>query len=86
MFAKGYGKNNEPLRGYVLTFCIGLAFILISKLNSSYDDSDIIDRKLHRPIQTHRSRTDIPGHEYSPSNSCRATLKYFKAVWAFFYP
>uniref|UniRef100_A0A8C2X744 Solute carrier family 12 member 2 n=1 Tax=Cyclopterus lumpus TaxID=8103 RepID=A0A8C2X744_CYCLU len=33
MFAKGYGKNNEPLRGYVLTFCIGLAFILIAQLN-----------------------------------------------------
>ena len=32
VFAKGYGKNNEPLRGYVLTFCIGLAFILIGKL------------------------------------------------------
>uniref|UniRef100_A0A4W5NZ48 Solute carrier family 12 member 2 n=1 Tax=Hucho hucho TaxID=62062 RepID=A0A4W5NZ48_9TELE len=29
MFAKGYGKNNEPLRGYILTFCIALAFILI---------------------------------------------------------
>ncbi|XP_068452287.1 solute carrier family 12 member 2-like isoform X2 [Clinocottus analis] len=33
MFAKGYGKNNEPLRGYVLTFGIGLAFILIAQLN-----------------------------------------------------
>uniref|UniRef100_A0A8C5B8A1 Solute carrier family 12 member 2 n=1 Tax=Gadus morhua TaxID=8049 RepID=A0A8C5B8A1_GADMO len=33
MFAKGYGKNNEPLRGYILTFCIALAFILIAKLN-----------------------------------------------------
>ncbi|XP_056144616.1 solute carrier family 12 member 2-like [Lampris incognitus] len=33
VFAKGYGKNNEPLRGYVLTFCIGLAFILIGDLN-----------------------------------------------------
>ncbi|XP_074495642.1 solute carrier family 12 member 2 [Sebastes fasciatus] len=33
MFAKGYGKNNEPLRGYVLTFAIGLAFILIADLN-----------------------------------------------------
>lgn len=32
MFAKGYGKNNEPLRGYVLTFFIGLAFILIGRL------------------------------------------------------
>lgn len=29
MFAKGYGKNNEPLRGYILTFCIALGFILI---------------------------------------------------------
>uniref|UniRef100_A0A6Q2WWU3 Solute carrier family 12 member 2 n=1 Tax=Esox lucius TaxID=8010 RepID=A0A6Q2WWU3_ESOLU len=33
MFAKGYGKNNEPLRGYILTFCIALAFILIAELN-----------------------------------------------------
>lgn len=31
VFAKGYGKNNEPLRGYVLTFFIGLAFILIGR-------------------------------------------------------
>ncbi|KAJ6669678.1 hypothetical protein lerEdw1_000227 [Lerista edwardsae] len=30
MFAKGYGKNNEPLRGYLLTFLIGLGFILIA--------------------------------------------------------
>lgn len=34
VFAKGYGKNNEPLRAYVLTFCIGLAFILIGRLCS----------------------------------------------------
>ncbi|CAN9504729.1 unnamed protein product [Ophioblennius macclurei] len=34
MFAKGYGKNNEPLRGYILTFGIALAFILIAKLNT----------------------------------------------------
>uniref|UniRef100_A0ACB8EQN2 Uncharacterized protein n=1 Tax=Sphaerodactylus townsendi TaxID=933632 RepID=A0ACB8EQN2_9SAUR len=33
MFAKGYGKNNEPLRGYLLTFLIGLGFILIAELN-----------------------------------------------------
>ncbi|XP_051539485.1 solute carrier family 12 member 2 isoform X1 [Myxocyprinus asiaticus] len=32
-FAKGYGKNNEPLRGYFLTFGIALAFILIAELN-----------------------------------------------------
>lgn len=28
-FAKGYGKNNEPIRGYILTFVIAVAFILI---------------------------------------------------------
>ncbi|KAL3041279.1 hypothetical protein OYC64_019472 [Pagothenia borchgrevinki] len=33
MFAKGYGKNNEPLKGYILTFIIALAFILIAQLN-----------------------------------------------------
>ena len=29
VFAKGYGKNQEPLRAYALTFIIALAFILI---------------------------------------------------------
>uniref|UniRef100_A0A2K6FQZ6 Solute carrier family 12 member 3 n=1 Tax=Propithecus coquereli TaxID=379532 RepID=A0A2K6FQZ6_PROCO len=33
MFSKGYGKNNEPLRGYLLTFLIALGFILIAELN-----------------------------------------------------
>lgn len=32
-FAKGFGKNNEPVRGYVLTFFISIAFILIGELN-----------------------------------------------------
>ncbi|XP_042262818.1 solute carrier family 12 member 1 [Thunnus maccoyii] len=32
-FAKGYGKNNEPIRGYVLTFIISVGFILIGNLN-----------------------------------------------------
>ncbi|KAL2088913.1 hypothetical protein ACEWY4_015812 [Coilia grayii] len=32
-FAKGHGKNNEPLRGYILTFIIAVAFILIAELN-----------------------------------------------------
>uniref|UniRef100_A0A674PN39 Solute carrier family 12 member 1 n=1 Tax=Takifugu rubripes TaxID=31033 RepID=A0A674PN39_TAKRU len=32
-FAKGYGKNNEPIRGYILTFIISVAFILIGDLN-----------------------------------------------------
>uniref|UniRef100_A0A8C5B7J4 Solute carrier family 12 member 1 n=1 Tax=Gadus morhua TaxID=8049 RepID=A0A8C5B7J4_GADMO len=32
-FAKGSGKNNEPIRGYVLTFLISVAFILIGDLN-----------------------------------------------------
>ncbi|XP_060780297.1 solute carrier family 12 member 1 [Neoarius graeffei] len=32
-FAKGHGKNNEPIRGYLLTFLIAVAFILIANLN-----------------------------------------------------
>ncbi|KAL2079180.1 hypothetical protein ACEWY4_024924 [Coilia grayii] len=32
-FAKGYGKNDEPLRAYILTYLIALAFILIGDLN-----------------------------------------------------
>jgi len=32
-FAKGYGKNQEPLRGYALTFVIALGCILIADLN-----------------------------------------------------
>jgi solute carrier family 12 sodium/potassium/chloride transporter 2 len=30
-FAKGYGKNNEPVRGYVLCFFISIGFILIGE-------------------------------------------------------
>lgn len=33
-FAKGYGKNNEPVRGYVLAFFISIGFILIGELNA----------------------------------------------------
>ncbi|KAL0270733.1 UNVERIFIED_CONTAM: hypothetical protein PYX00_008039 [Menopon gallinae] len=33
-FAKGYGKNNEPVRGYILTFFIAISFILIGELNA----------------------------------------------------
>ncbi|XP_027199641.1 solute carrier family 12 member 2-like [Dermatophagoides pteronyssinus] len=33
-FAKGYGKNNDPRRGYVLTFIISLIFIMIGQVNS----------------------------------------------------
>ena len=32
-FAKGSGKTNEPRRGYVLTFVIGIAFSLVGKLD-----------------------------------------------------
>ncbi|CAN9509739.1 unnamed protein product [Ophioblennius macclurei] len=34
LFAKGYGKNDEPLRAYVLCYIIALAFILIGELNT----------------------------------------------------
>uniref|UniRef100_H3CVW7 Solute carrier family 12 member 1 n=1 Tax=Tetraodon nigroviridis TaxID=99883 RepID=H3CVW7_TETNG len=33
-FAKGYGKNDEPIRGYILTFIISVAFIVIGDLNT----------------------------------------------------
>ncbi|KAK9524920.1 hypothetical protein VZT92_017278 [Zoarces viviparus] len=33
-FAKGYGKNEEPLRAYVLCYLIAVAFILIAELNT----------------------------------------------------
>ncbi|NWX92038.1 S12A3 protein, partial [Nothoprocta pentlandii] len=33
-FGKGYGKNSEPIRGYILTYAIALGFILIAELNS----------------------------------------------------
>ncbi|CAG7838639.1 unnamed protein product [Allacma fusca] len=34
IFAKGYGKNNDPVRGYVLVFAIALGCTLIGKLNA----------------------------------------------------
>lgn len=33
-FGRGYGKNNEPVRGYVLTFFIAVGFILVGELNA----------------------------------------------------
>ncbi|XP_042867990.1 solute carrier family 12 member 1-like [Penaeus japonicus] len=33
-FARGYGKNDEPYRGYVLTFFIVLVFTLIARLDA----------------------------------------------------
>ncbi len=32
-FAKGYGKLNDPRRGYILTFIISLGFIAIADFN-----------------------------------------------------
>ncbi|XP_008278454.1 solute carrier family 12 member 3 [Stegastes partitus] len=33
-FGKGYGKNQEPIRGYLLTYIIAICFILIAELNT----------------------------------------------------
>ncbi|XP_062965078.1 solute carrier family 12 member 3 isoform X3 [Cynocephalus volans] len=33
-FGKGYGKNNEPVRGYLLAYVIAVAFIIIAELNT----------------------------------------------------
>ncbi|XP_050068324.1 bumetanide-sensitive sodium-(potassium)-chloride cotransporter [Anopheles maculipalpis] len=32
-FGKGFGKNNEPVRGYILTFVISVGVILVGDLN-----------------------------------------------------
>uniref|UniRef100_A0A1B0DG38 Solute carrier family 12 member 3 n=1 Tax=Phlebotomus papatasi TaxID=29031 RepID=A0A1B0DG38_PHLPP len=32
-FSKGYGRNGEPYRGYVLTFFVSASFLLIAELN-----------------------------------------------------
>ncbi|XP_025829550.1 solute carrier family 12 member 2-like [Agrilus planipennis] len=32
-FGKGYGQNNEPIRGYILCFFIVIGFVLIGELN-----------------------------------------------------
>ncbi|XP_039677436.1 solute carrier family 12 member 3-like isoform X1 [Perca fluviatilis] len=34
VFAKGYGKNNEPIRAYILCFFIALGLVLIGDLNT----------------------------------------------------
>uniref|UniRef100_A0A8C3ESY3 Solute carrier family 12 member 3 n=1 Tax=Corvus moneduloides TaxID=1196302 RepID=A0A8C3ESY3_CORMO len=33
-FGKGYGRNSEPIRGYMLTYIIAIGFILIAELNA----------------------------------------------------
>ncbi|XP_028261586.1 solute carrier family 12 member 10, tandem duplicate 1 isoform X2 [Parambassis ranga] len=33
-FSKGYGKNDEPLRAYILCYLIAVAFVLIAELNT----------------------------------------------------
>ena len=33
-FSKGYGKDQEPYRGYVLTFIVSACFLLIADLNT----------------------------------------------------
>lgn len=33
-FGRGYGKNNEPVNGYILTFVIALGCIIIAELNA----------------------------------------------------
>lgn len=49
-FAKGHGKNNEPVRGYILTFIISVAFILIGQfisLSGPGNDIFVITKPLY---------------------------------------
>lgn len=39
-FAKGFGKNNEPVRGYVLTFIIAIGYVNII----------VYDMNIHNPF------------------------------------
>lgn len=47
MFAKGYGKNNEPLRGYILTFLIALGFILIGEFEIFVNLNSLLSFRKH---------------------------------------
>eukprot|EP00095_Tigriopus_kingsejongensis_P005373 maker-scaffold34_size539781-snap-gene-4.25 protein:Tk05373 transcript:maker-scaffold34_size539781-snap-gene-4.25-mRNA-1 annotation:"sodium-potassium-chloride cotransporter " len=33
VFSSGHGKNNEPFRGYILSFCIALACVMVGNLD-----------------------------------------------------
>ncbi len=71
-FAKGYGKLNDPRRGYVLTFIISLAFIAIA-------DFDIIANIISNCYMSSWALVNISCFHsaYVSSSSWRPKFKYF---------
>jgi hypothetical protein len=71
-FAKGYGKLNDPRRGYVLTFIIALAFIAIA-------DFDIIAGVISNCYLSSWALVNISCFHsaYVSSSSWRPKFKYF---------
>ncbi|XP_016360656.1 solute carrier family 12 member 3-like [Sinocyclocheilus anshuiensis] len=90
-FGKGYGKNNEPLRGYSLMFCIAMAFILIGDLNTIaplISNFFLCSYGLINFSTFHASVTQSPGwrpeyHYYSPWTSLFGSFLSFILMFLF---
>uniref|UniRef100_A0A8C2DE75 Solute carrier family 12 member 10, tandem duplicate 3 n=1 Tax=Cyprinus carpio TaxID=7962 RepID=A0A8C2DE75_CYPCA len=90
-FGKGYGKNNEPLRGYCLMFCIAMAFILIGDLNTIapvISNFFLCSYGLINFSTFHASITKSPGwrpeyHYYSPWTSLFGSILSFLLMFLF---
>ncbi|XP_016360677.1 solute carrier family 12 member 3-like [Sinocyclocheilus anshuiensis] len=90
-FGKGYGKNNEPLRGYCLMFFIALAFILIGDLNTIaplISNFFLCSYGLINFSTFHASVTQSPGwrpkyHYFSPWTSLFAAVLSFLLMFLF---
>uniref|UniRef100_A0A8C1PYF0 Solute carrier family 12 member 10, tandem duplicate 3 n=1 Tax=Cyprinus carpio TaxID=7962 RepID=A0A8C1PYF0_CYPCA len=90
-FGKGYGKNNEPLRGYCLMFCIAMAFILIGDLNTIVpliSNFFLCSYGLINFSTFHASITKSPGwrpeyHYYSPWMSLFGAILSFLLMFLF---
>ncbi|XP_013923162.1 PREDICTED: solute carrier family 12 member 3-like [Thamnophis sirtalis] len=97
-FAKGYGKNKEPLRAYGLTFILAVAFILIGKLIgklgllSASRDLQHGSFKCHEPEQCGRPCQEFPFYDSHSHGiiSChllkswRPSFRYFSKWTALF--
>ena len=72
LFAKGYGANNDPVRGYLFVFCLALICILIGDLNvvsSLLSNFFVASYALINFSSFHASITKSPGW--------RPSFKYF---------
>lgn len=58
-FGKGYGRNSEPIRGYMLTYVIAVGFILIGRC--------LLPQ--HPPGACHQQGGSVPATDSSLSSS-----------------